>query len=111
MRPKEKDVSGYIEPKFVKRKNRWNNSTKWNYAYRSKDGAAVIETTWHNVVCFEGKAVCPLQEIVKGDTLHVLGRLRRVRYLAESGEERFVVEVLASLVEKLPVAVYHPESS
>ena len=88
-----------------------NFSLVTNYAFQAKDGTAVIETTWHHVVCFEGKAVCPIQEIVKGDTLHVLGRLRRRRYLAESGEERFVVEVLASLVEKLPVAVYHPESS
>ena len=37
MRPMEKDVSGYIEPKFVKKKKRWkrwNNSTKWNSSER-----------------------------------------------------------------------------
>ena len=69
-----------------------------NYAYRSKDGAAVIETTWHNVVCFEGKAVCPIQEIVKGDTLHVLGRLRIQRYTGADGVERQAVEIVANRI-------------
>ena len=72
-----------------------------NYCYRAKDGSAVVETTWHSVVCFEGKGICPLEEIKKGEQLHVLGRIRMRRYVTDSGEDRKVLEIVASRVGPL----------
>lgn len=67
-----------------------NFSVATNYSYVSKDGTPVIETTWHRVVAWN----CP--EIGKGSRVHVLGRLRAVRYAGTNGT---TFEVLAHSVK------------
>ena len=66
-----------------------------NYAYRSKDGAAVIETTWHNVTAWEGKSFTNLAKFEKGCKVEVEGRLRGQRYTDSEGIERYAFEVVA----------------
>jgi len=73
-----------------------------NYGYRDREGNAVIETTWHAVAAWEGKGITNLEDIVRGDRLHILGRLKQYRYTDMSGNERSAMEVLASRVEKVP---------
>ena len=70
-----------------------------NYLSRTASGEAVIETTWHRVVCYEGKGICPVSEIEKGVNLHVIGRIRNRRYTTDTGEERSTSEILATKVE------------
>lgn len=70
-----------------------------NYLSRTASGQAVIETTWHHVVCCEGKDVCPVTKIERGVHLHVIGRIRNRRYTTETGEERTTSEILATKVE------------
>ena len=70
-----------------------------NYLSRTASGEAVIETTWHHVVCYEGKGVCPVAEIERGVHLHVIGRIRNRRHTTASGEERTTSEILATRVE------------
>ncbi len=76
-------------------------SVATNYAYRDKDGNAVIETTWHNVVAWEGKEIIGLESIEKGSKVEVLGRLRSQRYTGEDGVERTTYEVLARSLKVL----------
>ena len=59
-------------------------SVATSYAYKSKDGTPVIDTTWHNVLAWQE-----------------LGRIRVVRCTTESGADRVVTEVIASKVEKI----------
>ena len=70
-----------------------------NYLSHTANGQAVIETTWHHVVCYEGKGVCPVTEIERGVHLHVIGRIRNRRHITASGEERTTSEILATKVE------------
>lgn len=58
----------------------------------------LCETTWHNVVAWNGKDVCKLSSIVKGAKVHVVGRIRNTRYTAADGTERVFTEVVASEV-------------
>lgn len=58
----------------------------------------LCETTWHNVVAWDGKDVCKLSSIVKGAKVHVVGRIRNTRYTAADGTERVFTEVVASEV-------------
>lgn len=69
-----------------------------NYAYKDKNGAAVIETTWHNVTAWEGKDITDLDSIRKGSKVYVTGRLRVQKYTGTDGVERMNVDVLASHV-------------
>ena len=70
-----------------------------NYIYRDRDGCAVIETTWHSVTAWQGPDAPNLNELAKGDIVHVIGRLRQRKYTTESGEQRSTIDVLAHSVE------------
>ena len=74
-----------------------------NYAYRDKDGTAVIDTTWHNVTATEKKdaPIFDLQHLGKGDAVHVIGRLRMQNYTANDGSEKVVVDIVASHISKI----------
>lgn len=69
-----------------------------NFAYKAKDGTAVIETTWMECVAFgsEGK---PLPDLKKCDKVHLFGRLRNQRITLEDGRERSNTEVRVSKLE------------
>lgn len=76
-----------------------NLSVATDYAYKSQDGGIVIETTWHNVVAWEGKEIPNLDQLEKGSFVHVCGRLRNRKYIAADGTERTVCDIVAKLVE------------
>ena len=66
-----------------------NFSVATNYAYKSKDGSIIIETTW------EGDSIHGLDKLKKGSSVHVCGRLRNRKYLAPDGSERTTCDILA----------------
>ena len=70
-----------------------------SYAFKASDGSAVIETTWHRVVAWEGKGINNLDQLKKGAGVHVLGRLRMQRYTAADGTDRTSFEIIANKVE------------
>jgi len=72
-----------------------------NLAYRDKDGCAVIETTWHNVVAWESPQVCDLDSFSKGDKVEVVGRIRNQRMTREDGVEYTCSEIVATSLVKL----------
>ena len=72
-----------------------------NYAYKDRDGMAIIETTWHNINAWEGKNIHDLESIKKGDMLLVIGRLRFQHYTSAEGIEKDIAEVLASRIQPL----------
>lgn len=74
-------------------------SVATNYAYKSRDGMAVIDTTWWNVTASKGGKIKQLPEITKGDAVHVLGRMQMKRYTDAAGNERTLYEVVASELE------------
>lgn len=69
-----------------------------NHAYRSQDGCAVIETTWHNVVAWEGQNITCLDSLKKGDAVDVIGRLKNQRYTGTDGIEHYITEITAQTV-------------
>ena len=70
-----------------------------NYVYKGRDGAPVIETTWHYITAWEGKNMPDLESICRGDKLYVFGRLRSQRYTGNDGVERTAYDVLASKLQ------------
>ena len=67
-----------------------------NYAFRDAQGYCVIETTWSNVVAWEGNTIHDLDSLKKGDAVEVFGRLKNQRYTSVDGTERSNIEILAS---------------
>lgn len=67
-----------------------------NYAYKDREGTDVIDTTWHNVVAWEGRNIQGLERINKGTKLYVCGRLRYQKYTGVDGVDRIATDVLAN---------------
>lgn len=67
-----------------------------NYAYKDRDGTAVIDTSWHNVIAWEGRNIRDLDKITKGTKLQVQGRLRYQKYTGVDGVDRIATDVLAN---------------
>ena len=69
--------------------------------YKTRDGAAISETTWHNVVAWHNKGMPDLDRISKGTPLHLTGRLRTNRYTSADGTEKMYYEVFAYRIRRL----------
>ena len=76
-----------------------NFSVATDYCFRAQDGCAVIETTWHRVVAWEGNGIKDLSQLRKGSAVHIIGRLRAQKYIGSDGSERIAYEILANTVE------------
>ena len=89
------------------RTNEYNGSRVANFSlatelmYKSKDGSAVNETTWHNIVMWESKDTPRIEEIAVGIPVNVTGRLRTSRYTSADGVEKQYYEVLANRIRLL----------
>ena len=94
-----KGVLGRVNLTEVGGKKHARFSVATDYAYRNKDGEAVIETTWHNVSAWDDNG--KISELKRGDKVHVVGRVRNLRYRTADGEERSAWEVLAHEVKVL----------
>ena len=97
------------------RTNEYNGSKVANFSlatetiYKSRDGNPISETTWHNIVAWEGKDVQNIDRIAKGRAVYIAGRLRTCRYTGTDGTEKQFYEVLANkvrLIEDEPSAEF-----
>ena len=69
--------------------------------YKSRDGVAISETTWHNIVAWDSTQMPDLDKIAKGVPVNVTGRLRTNRYTSADGTEKVYYEVLANKIRFL----------
>ena len=75
-----------------------NFSLVTEYLYKTRDGGAVNETTWHQITAWEGRDMPDLSTIIKGAPVHVTGRLRTFKYTNAEGQERQLYEVVANRI-------------
>ena len=64
--------------------------------YKNRDGSVLADTTWHNIVAWEGKDISGLERLDKGTSVHLTGRLRTTKYTTAEGIDKHYHEVLAS---------------
>ena len=69
-----------------------------SYAYKMKNGTPVIDTTWHNVSVWEGKAFPDLSVLEVGKIVHVIGRIRHSDYTSPDGTPKRFYEIIAQKV-------------
>lgn len=75
-------------------------SVATDYCFKTKDGSAVIETTWHSVSAWQGSNdIESFDKIQRGTHVHIIGRLRQQRYTDAQGVDRSVYEVVATKLE------------
>lgn len=96
------DLRGIVGSARVSRlndKDVLNASVVTNLAKIGDDGSAIIESTWHKVVCID--EVDAFKGIEKGSHIYVQGRIRNVSYTACNGEVSNHSEVIAHYVKVL----------
>ncbi len=81
-----------------------NFSLVTEHLYKTRDGGAANETTWHHVTAWDGREMPDLRMITKGKAVHVTGRVRASRYTAADGAERQFDEVVAYKIRILSEA-------
>lgn len=87
---------GNVRISQVGESNVANFSVVTEFFYKTKDGSAVVEDTWLNVVAWEGRGIPNLLPIGKGVLVDVHGRLRQVKYTGTDGLEKSFYEVVAN---------------
>ena len=85
-------VIGSIKPTVVSDTNIIYFTVCTQYTYNDKGGNVVIETTWHQC-SYSTKNDFPFK---KGDTIHLLGRIKQSRYMDSSGNERIVNTIVVN---------------
>ena len=78
-----------------------NFSVATDHLYKSKDGAGVNETTWHNVVAWANRDMPDLRRITKGTAVHIIGRMKSQKYSSSDGADKHFYEILAQKLEIL----------
>ena len=74
-------------------------ATNLYYKDDKQQGGYGCDTTWHDVVAWEGNGIAPLDKITKGVAVHVVGRLRKRAYKDAEGHTRYATEVLAHILD------------
>ena len=73
-----------------------NFSLITDFLYKTRDGNAVSESTWFNVVAWDGRDILNLEKVEKGAVVHVNGRMRSSKFEGSDGTEKHYYEVLAT---------------
>ncbi len=70
--------------------------------YRGKNGDWVNNTSWHNIVLWNEMARKAGVEIKKGVRVCVTGKINYRTYETQSGEKRYITEIIAHEFEVIP---------
>lgn len=75
-----------------------NFSLCTNYAYKSKEGEPVIDTTWFNINALQNENISneTIGKLQKGAWVEVLGRYRARRYVRQDGTNGITYDIIAN---------------
>lgn len=80
-----------------------NFSLVTDYAYKSKEGNPVIDTTWFNINALQNENISneTINKIQKGAWVEVMGRYRVRRFVRADGSEGTTYDIVANQVKVL----------
>ena len=82
-----------------------NCSVVTQTAFHDKAGNSIVESMFWFVVAWEDallESSCSIDDIRKGQWVHIIGRLRIRTRIDDKGNERSVPEVIANRIELIP---------
>lgn len=80
--------------------------------YTTRNGVQVPERTdWHNIVAWRGLAKISENYIKKGTQLYVEGKIRTRNYDDQSGNKRYITEIVADVIQLLGRKSDNPATS
>ena len=94
-------IIGSVRVQDIQERKVANFTVATNFAFKGRDGEAIIETTWHSCIAFEGGHVSGIDRIVKGTAVHLTGRIRCYRFIDVNNTERTGNEIVVNTLEVL----------
>lgn len=64
--------------------------------YTDKDGNKQEKTEWHRIVLWRGLAEIVERYVKKGDKLYIEGKITNRSYETNTGEKRYITEIIAN---------------
>lgn len=65
-----------------------------NEDYKNSDGQKVAETTWHNIVAWNGQAELAAKHLKKGGQIAIEGRIAYRSYEDKQGATKYITEIV-----------------
>ena len=78
-----------------------NFSLVTDHLYKTREGHPVSESTWFNIVAWEGREITDMDDLATGAVVSVIGRMRRNKFVGSDGAEKQLYEVLANKMQVL----------
>lgn len=72
-----------------------------NERYKDRNGEYQTTTDWHTIVCWRATAEVVEQYVKKGMQLYVEGKIKTRSWEDQSGNKRYVTEIIADNVQML----------
>ena len=69
--------------------------------YKDRNGEVKEQTEWHNVVCWRSLAEIVEKYVRKGTQIYIEGKLRSRSWEDQSGQKRYVTEIVADVLKLL----------
>lgn len=76
-----------------------NFSLATKESWKDRNGEWKDETTWFNVVAWQGHGICDFNQIQQGQKLLVVGKMRNREFTDKNSEKRSIWEVVASTID------------
>jgi len=94
-------VVGAVQNSVVGGRKIYRISLATNRAYRDSEGCPVICTSWFNIRFWETEEFRIPEGLVKGDKLHVEGRIDIQKYVNADGISQTLYEIVAKSIKKI----------
>ena len=72
-----------------------------NETYKDAQGSKVTNTSWHNIVAWNGQATVAEQFLHKGNEVAVEGKLSNRNYTDKDGIKRYITEIVVNEIRLL----------
>ncbi len=69
---------------------------RFSLAVNERRGGGEEQTEWFNIVCFDRTAEVANEYLTKGKQVYIEGRLQTRKYQDQSGQDRYMTEVIAN---------------
>ena len=70
-------------------------------SYKNKDGEKVVNTEWHNIVCWRQLAELAEKYIERGKQLYIEGKITYRKWEDKNGVEKWNTEIVANQIQFL----------
>lgn len=94
-------VVGRVQNQTINGHELYRFSVATEYALRDGNGQFTCETTWFDIIAWDGHFKSDLSALAKGKWVNVVGRMRMRKFMTPEGDTYSTCEIISNEVEIL----------